>query len=853
MNCLPPTSGLQPPCSLRTRQSPAAARLIALLMLVGYCCVASGAEKAESPADLQFDFVEGLFRDKIRKQCIVEADKFLKAYPNDPRASRVWFYLGECHYEEKRYDAALPAFEAAAKDEKLTMRPIVLYRIGDCRFRLGNLAGAAEPLRAFLASDLTVPDHRRFIVHARYALARCEFSQRRFAEALPLFEQVLVDPSPENTYKAYVLLPIGDCLLALGKMDEALGRYRELEAFLDAALKAKPEGEAAKAQAEMLARVRTQIASLLLTQKKHEEALAVLGKVDAAGPLGAEVLYGRAQALFFLQRYQEALAPALEYLKRFPQGNFLISTLYIAGECSYRTDRFAEAEQHYAALLAADKTGKDPAREAAAFGRAAAAYRQGQARAKEAEAAAEAFLKDFPQSQRAPEAVFFHAEAAFWLGQHAEALERYKKVPVNTPYAENVCHQIAVCLDLLKRYDEAAGAYEDYLKRYPSGSYAQSALDRAARLRGQLNQYEKAAALYGEFFKRYANTDPKTAEEFLYRKGACEYELKQYDAMFATFSTYFDRYRAGVHKGDVLYFLAWYHSEIKQQCEAAVPLYELCGNIPGAYQKRALRLLAHTFVKLGKARFAAKQPKEGSEQFLKAAETFLQLMRKDPETLSDASEYLWTAEVFREQRRPAEAVEAFEALLKRFPAEASPYVIYWLGELSLNLPKPDYERAKKYFTDFVAKFPNHELLIWAKFGLAETLKGAGDTDGAWPLYQQVEQLAPNAVGDPTTRDGLMLRCQLQMGRMAFDKKNWEFAQKYLLRVAMLATGEEAAEARYKAGLATLQLGDTDAAMAIWNRLIQLFAKSPWTEQLLKELEQHKLRMAPDGKSLEKRT
>jgi outer membrane protein assembly factor BamD (BamD/ComL family) len=99
----------------------------------------------------------------------------------------------------------------------------------------------------------------------------------------------------------------------------------------------------------------------------------------------------------------------------------------------------------------------------------------------------------------------------------------------------------------------------------------------------------------------------------------------------------------------------------------------------------------------------------------------------------------------------------------------------------------------------------------------------------------------------------MLKCQLQMGRMAFDKKNWEFAQKYLLRVAMLVpAGEEAAEARYKAGIATFHLGDPDAAIAVWNRLVQAFAGSPWRERLLKELDQYKLRLAPDGKSLEKR-
>jgi len=831
-----------------------ATRLIALPLWLAVAQGALAGEGAAAPADLQFDFAEGLFRDNLTKQAIVELEKFLKENPKDPRASLARFYLGECHYKEQRYDAALPEFEAAAKDEKLTMRPIVLYRIGDCRFRLKDLAGAVAPLRAFLAADLANPDHRRFVVHARFALALAEFAQKRFAEALPLFQEVLADPAPENTYKGYVLLPIGDCFLALGKVDEALGCYRELETYLEAAIKAKPDGPDAKKQADMLAGARAQIGSLLLGQKKFDEALAVLGKVDAAGPQGAEVLFGRAQALFFLGRHQEALVPALDYLKRFPKGAFLVSVLCIAGECCYRAERFAEAEQHFAALLAADKTGKDPAREAAAYGRAAAAYRQGAARAKEAAAAADAFLKEFPKGQRAPDVAYFRAEEAFWLGEHADALDRYRKLPAETPDPENVCHKIAVCLDLLKRHDEAAGAYEDYLKRFPKGSRIQAALERAARLRGQLNQYAKAIVLYGEYFKLYASADPKTAEEFLYKRGACQYELKQYDEMFATFTTYFDRYRAGVYKGDVLYFLAWYHSEIKKAYEVAVPLYELCANIPGKYQKPARRHLAHSYVSLGKARLAEKQQKEANELFLKAAETFLGLIRNDPDVLADAPEYLWTAELFREQRRSAEAIEAFEALLKRFPDEGTPYVIYWLGELALNLPKPDHERAKKYFKDFVDRFPpHHELFLWAKFGLAETLKGMGDSDGAWPYYQQVEELAPNAIGNPDTRDRLILKCMLQMGRMAFDKKNWEFAQKYLLRVVMLVpTGEEAAEARYKAGVAAFHLGDLDAAITVWNGLIQKFPDSPWRERLLKELEQYKLRLAPDGKSLEKR-
>ncbi len=132
-----------------------ATRLIALPLWLALAQGAWAGEGAASPADLQFDYAEGLFHDNLPKQAIVELEKFLKENPNDPRVSRARFYLGECHYKEKRYDAALPAFEAAAKDEKLTMRPIVLYRIGDIRFRLKDMAGA--PLRYDSAIHTRLP------------------------------------------------------------------------------------------------------------------------------------------------------------------------------------------------------------------------------------------------------------------------------------------------------------------------------------------------------------------------------------------------------------------------------------------------------------------------------------------------------------------------------------------------------------------------------------------------------------------------------------------------------------------------------------------------------------------------
>lgn len=823
--------------------------LVAVVLLAG---VAAAGAKPDTPADLLFEYAEGLYRDGLHKLAIPEFEKFLKLYPKNVRAPAAHFDLGECYYATRDFKAALPRYQAALAAKTLRQRPVALYRIGDILFRLKHTERVIEPLKQFLAMKLLTPDHRRFIVHAKYTLARACFIEGKLKEALPLFREVLIDPSPDNTYKAYVLLPIGDCLSALGQPGEALLRYRDLESYLVASIKTKQKDDPTLlAQRTLLDSLRTKIASLLLQQRKYAEALAAFGLVPDKGQFAQEIVYGRAQCLFYLERYQEALVPALAYLKRFAEGKQVLDCLYIAGESYYRTARYAEAEKHLGDLLARDKEGKHPAREAAAFGWVAAAYHKGKAHAKAIAAAADTFLKLFPKSRHAPDVHYFRAEAAYWLAAYEPAVAHYQKVPGNGPYGEEATYKIAACLDLLKKQPDAAVAYDTYLTRYgDKGKHYKQSLERTARLWGKLHRYDKAAERYGAFVKRFAEADAAVAEEFLYRKGACEFETQQYEAMYQSFKAYFDRHPQGQHKGNALYFLAWYHSERKRQYDIAAQLFELAGGIPGPNQVRARYQLAHTHNRIAKQLIERKHRKEADGHFAQAAGIFLELMAKHPDQLAGAPEYVWTAQVFREQGQLAKAVQAYEALIKRYPKEATETVVYWLGQLSLQRDPPDLKRAETYFRRFVGSHKDHAYYIWSAYGLAEALKGLDKDTEAWEWYQKVEKLAAHVIADATKRDALVLRCRLQMGRMAFEAKQWEHARDYLLRVGYLASGDVAGEALYKAGIALLQLKDAEAAIAVFNRLVRLFPKSEEAKRLLKELAALGLRLGDDGKTIE---
>ena len=139
-----------------------------------------------------------------------------------------------------------------------------------------------------------------------------------------------------------------------------------------------------------------------------------------------------------------------------------------------------------------------------------------------------------------------------------------------------------------------------------------------------------------------------------------------------------------------------FHRRHRHADDVAAQLFELAANIPGRYQIRSRYQLAHTHNRLGKKLLEAKQTDEAKTHFLAAAGIFLEIMDKHPDQMAGPKEYLWAAEVFREQGKYPQAICAYEALIERYPKEADAAIVYWLGQLAISLKQPDHARAEKW-------------------------------------------------------------------------------------------------------------------------------------------------------------
>jgi len=107
---------------------------------------------------------------------------------------------------------------------------------------------------------------------------------------------------------------------------------------------------------------------------------------------------------------------------------------------------------------------------------------------------------------------------------------------------------------------------------------------------------------------------------------------------------------------------------------------------------------------------------ERNEQFDKAAEVYLSLSRRFPNS-KKAPEALFKAAVMyaNNLKKSNEAIRLHERLIRTYPeSDYAPQSLFLIGFIYANDLK-DYKKANKYYKDFLKKYPTHELATSVKW------------------------------------------------------------------------------------------------------------------------------------------
>jgi TolA-binding protein len=787
-------------------------------------------------------------------------------WPLDPQAPRAYFMVGEAYrLQGNPLEAAVAFRNTADQHWRSPFAPRAALAAAEAFLALGKQEDAEKEYRRILQSHPNSAEEPRAqlgLAHIAYLQGNYPVARAGYQAAALLF--------PKAGIEAQAELRIADCYVAERNLPEARTRYAALTGSADRAVAREAryslgltyhrEGQIAPAMDHFrklasdreagrwshLGRLR--LAECLSGGGDYLSAVSSLRSILAEQPEPAireEATFSLGATLVERGDFIPAEAELNALLQAAPAGAYADRASILLAQCRLEQADAAGAVARVTALLKKELAAEPRAAALTTLGRAQLVLKQ--------DAAGIASLKEVlekhaaaPAAPEAACALLAHYQQK-GLAAQATEIERL----ITTRYGGSVAVVDALLEQAVRqaqggRYAEALGLFNQVLERRPN---------RAARLKARAGIAEASAAL-----KKPADVEQQVAEitrdapppGFLARTqyrvalaygraGSPDPALVAYQAALGaepgedlapaillglgrlladrqqlgeagrTFRDLAGKYPKSALCPEALYALAWCYLD-EGRPEAARPVFvRLAGDYP------AHSLAADALYRVAEQDFDAGNFSTAAERYRKAAES-------NTPVADEAGYKLGWA--LRQAGDHAGAAKVFAATAKRFPeSDLALECRIRAGEACLELGQKD--GALEQFQAALAMEPKSRagrgLAVQASVGLARTLLLQGNADQARTLAEEAAAPANGWYG------GL---AQLIRAEALLLKDGPKAAvSEYLRGTALFARYKNiAAEAQYRAAECYEKLGNTRAAQAAWQRVLDVYPGTEWANR-----------------------
>ena len=418
-------------------------------------------------------------------EAAAEFTKLTTAYPKSPYLDQAWYQLGEIAFEEKKYDPSAAHYkQVVTLFPKSELAPPAQYGIGWALFAKEDFTQAVPAFtqlitaypeslivprgkyvrglayRRLMQFDPAIKDLTEYVaskppevdaLEARYAIALCQIGLKQFEPAVATLT-ALLQAKPDYAEGDKVYYELAYAYTELKKDKEAADAFRLLSTKFPMSTKG----------AEGWFRV----------GEFHEKAMQ-WPEAAAAFASGLErtkdpelrerLQYKQGWVLYQNAKYAESAVVLAALLKEHPQGKLLHASEFLAGECQFRQDKFAEALPLYALVIAAKSPEQDKA-----------LYRSGTCanNVKNWPVGQQHFLaliQQFPKYELVSEARYGLGLALQMQQKLDEAKAVYEQVTkeTNTETAARSRFMIGECAFAQKKFDEAIEHFVAAATGYP--------------------------------------------------------------------------------------------------------------------------------------------------------------------------------------------------------------------------------------------------------------------------------------------------------------------------------------------------------------------------------------------------
>ncbi len=275
-----------------------------------------------------------------------------------------------------------------------------------------------------------------------------------------------------------------------------------------------------------------------------------------------------------------------------------------------------------------------------------------------------------------------------------------------------------------QKYKEARQVLRDFAKQYPKDKNLPDALYRIGECSYLLDDLEAAEKEFTEFLKLYPNHD---LEEWAYPYfGDVMLRRGKPDLAVKSFQRSLERHPKGAMHEDAQFGLASAYLRNKQTVEAEKQFQEIAAKKNHSRASDAQMSLATSLFDRG--------------QFQEAANAFLELPKKFPESPLGITARLNAGYAFYDLNEFAKAVEQFEIVAKN-PQQAA-NALYWKG-VSLK-GAGQFPEAIAAFEQALKSNPNPKQKELMSYQLADALLRSGKPALAKPLFLELVKQSPES-------------------------------------------------------------------------------------------------------------
>ena len=463
--------------------------------------------EAEQPEKRQLEYANALFTRKMYDLAIPEYQKYLDDYPGASGRPNAYFSLGECYRNLNKSSSARTNFQRVLNDyAESDFAGPAAYALAEMAFTQKNYA---EALPLFHRSATKSKD-ASVALSAHYFEARCLEALDKKDEACDIYQQVAEAKNP-NPYREDARGTAARIALARGRKADALRQYE--------ALSNETQKPALKAEVT----VRAGLIALDLIQSGNgkidkgmvDKATALLQKGRSLPEAGK--WRGLAQLGIFKVEFQSGqYAQLLSDYKKAQQlpDDMRPEIMLLAANSHRQLGHAKEAEPIYNEIIQ-----KYPNREEAkdaAFDRLLNIYNSDPSTLPPE---VDQYLATNPTAERADQAKFFKAEALYKQQNYPRAAPIFAELRASQLPAKlraEAAYQLGSCYLQMKDVAGIVDAFGFFVQAFPESPLAPSAYAHRAETYESDKNYDAALSDWSAILKNYSGA--REREEALQRK-----------------------------------------------------------------------------------------------------------------------------------------------------------------------------------------------------------------------------------------------------------------------------------------------------------------------------------------------